>query len=128
MTSGNFHSPLLPRAGEGNVDDAGNKLSRADASSTLGGAPPFFPGGTNGKESACNTEDSGFDPWIGKGKPPGDGNGNPLWSSCLEISTGREAWWAAVHGVAESRDATEQPKLSPFTLSFNKKTAFWRRT
>ena len=33
---------------------------------------------------------------------PGEGNGNPLQCSCLENPMDREAWWAAVHGVARS--------------------------
>ena len=33
----------------------------------------------------------------------GEGNGNPLQHSCLENPMGGGAWWAAVHGVAESR-------------------------
>jgi len=33
----------------------------------------------------------------------GEGNGNPLQYSCLQYSMGRGAWWAAVHGVAQSR-------------------------
>ena len=36
-------------------------------------------------------------------KPPGEGNGNPLQYSCLENPMDGGAWWAAVHGVAESR-------------------------
>ena len=32
----------------------------------------------------------------------GEGNGNPLQYSCLENPVDREAWWAAVHGVAQS--------------------------
>ena len=32
----------------------------------------------------------------------GEGNGNPLQYSCLENSMVRGAWWAAVHGVAQS--------------------------
>ena len=36
-------------------------------------------------------------------KYTGEGNGNPLQSSCLENPMDGGAWWAAVHGVAESR-------------------------
>ena len=32
----------------------------------------------------------------------GEGNGNPLQCSCLENPRDREAWWAAVSGVAQS--------------------------
>ena len=34
---------------------------------------------------------------------PGEGNGYPLQYSCLENSMDRGAWWAAVHGVANSQ-------------------------
>ena len=34
-----------------------------------------FPGGSNGKESACNAEDRGLIP--GSGRSPGEGYGNP---------------------------------------------------
>jgi len=33
----------------------------------------------------------------------GEGNGDPLWCSCLENPRDRGAWWAAVYGVAQSR-------------------------
>ena len=32
----------------------------------------------------------------------GEGNGNPLQYSCLESTVDKGAWWAAVHGVAQS--------------------------
>ena len=55
-------------------------------------------GGSDSKKSACNAEDLGSIP--GLGRSPEGGNGNPLQCSCLENSTDRGAWWAAVHGVA----------------------------
>ena len=39
------------------------------------------PGGSDGKESACNAGDVGSIP--GSGRSPGGGNGNPLQYSCL---------------------------------------------
>ena len=33
----------------------------------------------------------------------GEGNGNPLWFSCLGNPRDRGAWWAAIYGVAQSR-------------------------
>ena len=35
-------------------------------------------------------------------KENGEGNGNPLQSSCLENPMDRGAWWATVHGVTKS--------------------------
>ena len=47
----------------------------------------------------------------GLGKSPGKGNGNPLQYFCLKNSMDREAWWATVHRVTESRT-----QLSDFTF------------
>ena len=33
----------------------------------------------------------------------GEGNGNPLQCSCLENPRDEGAWWAAIHGVTQSR-------------------------
>ena len=44
----------------------------------------------------------------------GEGNGTPLQYSCLENPMAWGAWWAAVHGVAESRTW-----LSDFTFTFH---------
>ena len=60
----------------------------------------FFPGGSDGKESACNAGDQGLIP--GLGRSPGEGNDNPLQYSCLENSMDRVACWVIVHGVAKS--------------------------
>ena len=59
-----------------------------------------FPGGSDGKESACNTGDPGLIP--GPGQFPGERNGYPFQQSFLENSMNRGAWWATVHGVTKS--------------------------
>ena len=41
-----------------------------------------FPGGSDGKESACHAGDPGLIP--GSERSPGEENGNPLQYSCLE--------------------------------------------
>ena len=46
-----------------------------------------FPGGSDGKASACNAGDLGL--ISGLGRSPGEGNGNPLQYSCLENPTDR---------------------------------------
>ena len=45
---------------------------------------PGFPGGSDGKESACNAGDVGL--ILESGKSLGGGNGYPLHYSCLENS------------------------------------------
>ena len=62
-----------------------------------------FPCSSVGKESACSAGDLGLIP--GLGRFPGEGNGNPLQYPCLENLMDRGAWWAAVHGIAESGTA-----------------------
>ena len=59
-----------------------------------------FPGGSDGKESACNAGDLDLILWLGRS--PGEENGNPLLHSCLENSKDRGAWRATVHRVAKS--------------------------
>ena len=60
-----------------------------------------FPGGSEGKASACNAGDPGSIPELGRS--PGEGNGNPLQYFCLENSMDGGAWWATVHGVTKSQ-------------------------
>ena len=60
-----------------------------------------FPGGSDGKESACKAGDLGSIP--GSGRSPGEGNGYPVQYACLENPMDRGAWQATVHGVARSQ-------------------------
>ena len=49
-----------------------------------------FPGGSDGKVSACNAGD--LDSIPGSGRSFGEGNGNPPWYAYLENSMDGEAW------------------------------------
>ena len=60
-----------------------------------------FPGGLDGKESACSAEDLGSIPGLGRSLEKR--MANPLQYSSLENSMHRGAWWAAVHGVTKSK-------------------------
>ena len=46
----------------------------------------------------------------------GEGNGNPLQCSCLENPRDGGAWWAAAHGVAQSRTWLKQLSISSRTI------------
>ena len=51
--------------------------------------------------SAGDIRDMGLVP--GSGRSPGGAHGNPLQCSCRENPMDRGAWWAAVHGAAQSQ-------------------------
>ena len=51
---------------------------------------PNFPGGSDGKESACNVGDLGS--ILVLGRSPGEGNSYSFQYSCLENSMDRGAW------------------------------------
>ena len=70
-----------------------------------------FPGGSDGKASACNAGDPGSVP--GSERFPGEGNGHPLQYPSLEDPMDRGTWWATVHGVTKS-----QTWLSDFAFTF----------
>ena len=63
-----------------------------------------FPGGSDGKESACNAGDQGL--ISGSGRSPGEGNGNPLQYSCLGIPQTKESGGYSPQGHKEL-DTTE---------------------
>ena len=56
-----------------------------------------FPGGSDGKESACNAGDPGLIPELGREWLP-----TPVFLPG-ENSMDRGAWWATVHGVTKSQ-------------------------
>ena len=64
-----------------------------------------FPGGSGGKESACNAGSP--DSILGLGRAPGEGNCNPLQYSCLENSHGQRS----LKGFRDS-DTAEQLTLT----------------
>ena len=75
---------------------------------------PGFPGGSDGKESACSGGNPGSFPRSGRS--PGEGNGNPFQYSCLQNPMAEEPskLWSmgtVVYGVARvGHDlATESP-------------------
>ena len=92
------------------VTQSWTRLTRLSSRSSLYRG---FPGGSDGKESACNAGDLGSIP--GSGRPPEEGHGNPLQYSYLQNPMDRGAWLATVHGVTK-----RQTQLSDFTffLSF----------
>ena len=59
-----------------------------------------FPGGSDGKESACIAGDLNL--ISGLGRSPGEGNGYLLQYSHLENSRDRAAWQATVHGITKN--------------------------
>ena len=60
-----------------------------------------FPGGLDGKESACNARNPGL--ILRLGRSPGEGNGYPSQYAYLENSMDRGASQATGHGVAKSQ-------------------------
>ena len=69
--------------------------------------PCNFPGGSDGKEYACNVGNLSSIPRSGRS--PGEGNGNSLQYSCLENFMDRGAWWARVHGVTQTQTQLKRP-------------------
>ena len=91
-------------------------------SSPLFKRPSFgLPRWGSGKEPTANapeTRDASVIPGL-RGAP-GEGNGSPLQCSCLENPMDRGAWWAAVHGVAES-----PTRLSDWTATTRGLSEVW---
>ena len=84
-------------------------IARSYGSSTFGFLRPLHTillwSGGSVKNLPALLGDPGLIPWL-EGSP-GEENVNLLRYSCLENSMDGGAWWATVHGIAES-DATER--------------------
>ena len=72
--------------------------------------PLGFPGGSDGKESACNVGD--LDQSPGLRRSPGEGDSYPLQYSGLENSMDRGSWQATDYGIFKESDITEQLSVS----------------
>ena len=73
-------------------------------------------GGVSGVSSSCGASVGTMSPVAFR-----EGNGNLLQYSCLENPMDGGAWWAAVHGVAQSRTRLKQ-------LSIRNSTAIAQNT
>ena len=71
-----------------------------------------FPGGSDGKASACNAGDLGSIPGLGRSL--GEGNGNPLQHSCLENPMDGGAWYSPCG--RKELDMTEQLHFHQFGM------------
>ena len=76
-----------------------NFSSRSERSS-LNWINSTFPDGSDGKESACNAEDQGSIPWLGR--PPGEGEWQPTPVFLPGEFHDRRAWWVTIHAVTKS--------------------------
>ena len=70
-----------------------------------------FPGGSVGKQSACNVGDLGSIP--GLVRSPGGGNGNPLQYSCLENRHGQRSLAGCSPQGHKELDTTERQSIAP---------------
>ena len=85
--------------------------------------PVLLPGNSHGQRSLIGCSPWGREDSDRTERLPfhfslssiGEGNGNPLQCSCLQNHRDGGAWWAAVHGVAESEttEATLQQQQCP---------------
>ena len=62
-----------------------------------------FPGGSDGKESACNAGDLGLIPGLGWEDPLEEGMATHSSILAWRIPMDRGAWQATAHGVAKCR-------------------------
>ena len=85
-----------------------------------------FPGGSDGKESACKAGDPGWIP--GLGGSPGEGRGYPLQYPFLENSMDRGAWRATVCGVTEGQTWLSDCHVHFYWLQRNEVSRWYQET
>ena len=56
---------------------------------------------------------------LGMGRPPGEGNGNPLQYSCLGNPTDRGSWQTTVHAVAKGSVGRDSVAKQHWPLLFH---------
>ena len=75
-----------------------------------------LPGGSDGKEFACNAGD--LDSIPGLGRPPGGRHGNPLQCSCLENPHGQRSQLGYSHWGLKESDTTERLSTAQHVVIF----------
>ena len=75
-----------------------------------------FPGGSDGKESACNVGDQGSIPGLGRSR--GEGNGNPLQYSYWRIPWTEEPGGLQFIGLQESEVTEHEQEHNSIKDSF----------
>ena len=80
-----------------------------------------FPGGSEGKESACNAGD--LDSLPGLGRSPGGGHGNPFQYSCLEYPHGQRSLVSYSPWGGKESDTTERLRTAQHMSAWNSSVA-----
>ena len=81
-----------------------------------------FPGGSDGKESACNVRDLGSIPGLGRSS--GGGRGNPFQCSCLENPHGQRSLVGYSPRGRKESDTTERLSTTAHVI-FVESIHFW---
>ena len=81
----------------------------------------------NTAASAGDSGDTGSVSRSGRSRPRG-GNDNPLQESCLRNPGDRGAWWATVHGNAESDTTEHACKHAYIVVRESLELVRWRNT
>ena len=89
-----------------------------------------FPGGSDGKKSACNVGDPGLIPGLGRSLR--GGNGNPLQHSCRENPHGQKSLvgyrpWGHKESDTTERLSTQHSTCTDYIFFSVSSTVKWRK-